>query len=87
MKGDYMKKIALAAILALFSVSGIAVAGDAHGKNPHGAMAGGCESKAKIARLKEKYGENWAKIVKKHSMEQKAQSEHIPKKEMLNQFI
>lgn len=82
-----MKKFALFAVLAMFSVSSIAIAGDFHGKGPHGAMSGGCESKAKIAKLKEKYGDDWAKILKKHSLEQKAQSEHKPQKVRLDQFI
>ncbi|MDH5217631.1 MAG: hypothetical protein OEX19_08040 [Gammaproteobacteria bacterium] len=44
-------------------ITGGAYAGSiaADGKDPHHGMTGGCESKAKLAKLKELHGKNWGK--------------------------
>lgn len=57
-----MKHTAVAILLGLF-VAGGAVAGSmaADEKTPHHGMQGGCSSKAKIAKFKELYGDDWAK--------------------------
>jgi hypothetical protein len=56
-------KMIFAVILGMAVATG-AYAGSwaADGKDPHhGMKEGGCASKAKVARMKELYGEDWAK--------------------------
>lgn len=78
----------------LVAVCGIAMAGVAYAgewsvnsDDPHHSAQGGCESKAKIAKLKEMYGDDWAKMVKKHHLEEKAKAEQSKKEPAKDQFI
>ena len=81
-----MKKVVL--LVSSMAFAGAAWAGDwaMDGKDPH--ASGGCSSKAKIAKLKEMYGEDWARIMKQHALEEKAKAEQSAQKEpAADQFI
>lgn len=54
-------KTVFAVILGLAVATGAYAGSWADGKDPHHGLKGGCESKAKVARMKELYGEDWAK--------------------------
>lgn len=58
------------------------------GKDPHHGMEGGCESKAKIAKLKELHGKDFLKQHPQQSRVEKSQSGDVDaKKSSTEQFI
>ena len=56
-----MKKVSVLFLGLMIAGSAYAGSMAADGKDPHHGVAGGCESKAKLAKLKELHGKNWGK--------------------------